>query len=105
MDEIDELMATCELAGIVLHLSPTGQPLIRGSPNQAMLAAIKRNRDEIIRRLGGQPTMEVPKPRPSLPMMEHPEKCRDCGMRVFAAPGEWAFVMCDYRKCNWRKTR
>lgn len=105
MDEVDKLMALCEMSGVELLLSD-GKPVIRGKPNQAMLAAIRQNRAEIIRRLGGDPTIQAPiQPKTDLRLLPRPQECRDCGAKIFVEPGDWAFTLCDYRNCNWRHRR
>ncbi len=69
MSPAQEALAAAEIAGCQVFLKD-GFPCVSGKPNAALMAALKANKSEIVKLLGGTP---------------EPEFCERCEAWVFCA--------------------
>jgi hypothetical protein len=98
----EEIVARSIVDGCEVHLRPDGSPAVRGKPNAALLAALKENRIEIIRLLGGNPELAPESPAPK--KHEFKRICDDCSLCnkiVFEYEDSLAF--CNMIRCPYRR--
>lgn len=95
-----EVLDLAAVAGIEVFLREDGTPTIRGgTPNAALMAALKEHRAAIIELLGGERQAEWCGVRPD-PTPKHPDRVIVCNSWVFEAVDSENF--CRLRGCPFR---
>lgn len=90
-----QLLDYADLIGCPVKLNAAGQPTVGGKPNAALLGALKVNRNEIIRLLGGQECAKVDQET------SEPDYCDRCSAWILEAEDTQAF--CFDRRCEFRR--
>lgn len=70
MSPAQEALNAAAIAGVEVYLNESGSPVLKGNPNRALMLALKENKAEIVKLLGG--TVE-------------PEFCDMCKAWIFEA--------------------
>lgn len=84
-----DVLRECAVAGVEVYLRDDGSPAFKGSPNAALLAALKEHRAGIVAELGG--TVE-------------PEMCGECRALVRPENGDVG-RLCHWRRCPYKARR
>jgi hypothetical protein len=70
MSPAQEALNAAAVAGVEVYLNEAGSPVLKGNPNRALMMALKENKAEIVKILGGKP---------------EPEFCDMCNAWIFEA--------------------
>ncbi len=108
MTAAERILEQAAVEGLDIRLAANGQPVVSspaGSrPNAAMMAALRENREAIIRLLGGKVTripVDQVDCKPDDGEQTTGEQCKTCEAWVYWAVDSEFF--CQVRRCGYRR--